>query len=222
MAKPQYDGPWRRIRLRVLERDGYRCQIVGPKCRHNADQVDHIIAIENGGSWWDESNLRASCGPCNNGRAKGAERWRRTKTRITLVLGPPGSDLAEHVAARRGEHDLVIDYDLIARSLGADGPLDVGDPLHRAVMAARNALIGSLKRGETTASRAWITSTNPKAESMFPWHSVELVDPGREVVLQANLEACRPARWATLVDEWYSTRQPTTSQASPSREWWAD
>lgn len=52
------DWPLRRIR--VLRRDGYRCQhrdSAGVKCGEPANQVDHIVRGDN----HDESNLQALC-----------------------------------------------------------------------------------------------------------------------------------------------------------------
>jgi len=37
------DAAWRRTRLLVLQRDGYRCQIRGPKCTGRATHVDHVL-----------------------------------------------------------------------------------------------------------------------------------------------------------------------------------
>jgi 5-methylcytosine-specific restriction protein A len=68
MRKPQYSGPWRAVRAKVLQRDRGLCQIQAHGCRGHATQVDHILPVAKGGSWWDTSNLRAACGPCNNGR----------------------------------------------------------------------------------------------------------------------------------------------------------
>jgi 5-methylcytosine-specific restriction protein A len=68
MTKPQYGGAWPRIRLDVLERDGYLCQIQAKRCTSQADQVDHIVPVHLGGAWHDPMNLRASCSNCNNGR----------------------------------------------------------------------------------------------------------------------------------------------------------
>lgn len=57
--------PWRRLRLQILERDGYRCQ----PCKRRgyvteATEVDHVIALAQGGT--DElSNLQAICVPCH-------------------------------------------------------------------------------------------------------------------------------------------------------------
>ena len=54
---------WRKIRLAVLARDNYTCQIRGPKCTGKADQVDH----QHGTGVQDPQYLRAACGPCNAG-----------------------------------------------------------------------------------------------------------------------------------------------------------
>jgi len=66
--KPQYSGPWKKIRVKVLERDGYRCQIRAAGCTQNAEEVDHILPVSMGGEWFDEENLRAACARCNNAR----------------------------------------------------------------------------------------------------------------------------------------------------------
>lgn len=52
------------LRARVLTRDGGVCQIAGPCCVGVATEVDHIIAVCDGGT--DEvSNLRAVCSVCH-------------------------------------------------------------------------------------------------------------------------------------------------------------
>jgi 5-methylcytosine-specific restriction protein A len=71
MADPQYRGPWKQIRLAILVRDGYACQINRPGCTGRATQVDHIVPINEGGAWWDRTNLRAACAHCNIGRGEG-------------------------------------------------------------------------------------------------------------------------------------------------------
>ena len=58
--------PWRRLRLAVLDRDGWRCQVKGPTCTINATCVDHAIPRADGGAMWDAANLRASCRRCNS------------------------------------------------------------------------------------------------------------------------------------------------------------
>jgi len=56
---------WKRIRLEVLERDRYVCQL----CGASATCVDHVEGVAYGGSG-DRSNLQAACQPCND-RKKG-------------------------------------------------------------------------------------------------------------------------------------------------------
>lgn len=71
-------GDWKRIRLAVLERDHWLCQI----CRsRQATEVDHIVPRSKGGTD-DMANLQAACDPCN--RAKSDKQivratWRNPK-----------------------------------------------------------------------------------------------------------------------------------------------
>ena len=64
-------------RLRILERDGYTCQVCGlgagdrdpgNPTRNVRLQVDHIVPRSDGGSNQDD-NLRALCNVCNEGRS---------------------------------------------------------------------------------------------------------------------------------------------------------
>jgi 5-methylcytosine-specific restriction endonuclease McrA len=69
--KPQYKGPWKKVRQTVLDRDRYECQIRSVGCTREATEVDHILpaALDpHGAGWFDEDNLRASCQSCNLGR----------------------------------------------------------------------------------------------------------------------------------------------------------
>jgi 5-methylcytosine-specific restriction protein A len=63
---------YQRQRLRVIERDGWRCVL----CRRPASEMDHIVELADGGSA-DDSNCRALCRACH--RAKSAEA-RRERT----------------------------------------------------------------------------------------------------------------------------------------------
>jgi 5-methylcytosine-specific restriction endonuclease McrA len=51
---------WKKIRRRILARDGFVCQW----CGLEADTVDHIVPVAKGGTDHDE-NLVAACRRCN-------------------------------------------------------------------------------------------------------------------------------------------------------------
>lgn len=63
-----YGHTWRKLRLVILERDDYRCQIRGEHCEGAANEVDHIVPLHAGGAWYEPENLRAACGTCNKER----------------------------------------------------------------------------------------------------------------------------------------------------------
>lgn len=74
---------WEATRTRILERDGYRCQIVG--CPRPARDVDHVVPTFEGGGDEDE-NLRSLCPPHHRqksgreaARARLAKRSRKRK-----------------------------------------------------------------------------------------------------------------------------------------------
>lgn len=70
MSGPYSSAQWQRLRLKILERDGYKCQVRGPKCKGVATAADHIIPTSDGGAMFDPANLRAACQWCNTWRAK--------------------------------------------------------------------------------------------------------------------------------------------------------
>jgi 5-methylcytosine-specific restriction protein A len=76
-----YNHAWRKVRKLVLERDGWVCQIKGPRCMGRATQVDHIIPWRFGGALYDPENLRASCTSCNRERVKSAKQRKAVPSR---------------------------------------------------------------------------------------------------------------------------------------------
>lgn len=213
-----YDHAWRQVRLEVLAERGL-CEIRGPKCAGIATEVDHIIPVLAGGARLDKSNLRPACKKCNSGRAsseKASDGWRRSSTWIVLVAGPPGAGKSTLVKERAGIRDVVVDYDEITNAFGPELPHG-SSVRHDVVMAARNAVLTKLRRGELQAERAWVISTNPDAERMFPHHEVIVVDPGIDTVLKQAAAAGRPPYFVRIIQDWYSRRAGNATGAS--REW---
>jgi hypothetical protein len=59
----------KRLRFKVLRRDGYRCRLCGLTCDDGVTlEVDHMIARAKGGRT-EEKNLWTLCHPCNNGKS---------------------------------------------------------------------------------------------------------------------------------------------------------
>lgn len=59
---------WKRLRLRVLDRDDKICAY----CGGEADTVDHVISRADGGDTWDMENLVAACKRCNSSKGRKA------------------------------------------------------------------------------------------------------------------------------------------------------
>lgn len=64
---------WQRLRRYKLRRDPL-CEYCPSDRRKVATQVDHFIALADGGSPWDMDNLRSACQSCHSQKTKRGER----------------------------------------------------------------------------------------------------------------------------------------------------
>lgn len=76
---------WAKLRLAVLERDGWICQLCGCKLRPGGHATaDHIIPHAMGGQSTME-NLRAACNHCNSRRGARQARGHRIRAPFARV-----------------------------------------------------------------------------------------------------------------------------------------
>ena len=59
---------WTTVRLRVLDRDGWRCRKCG---RAGRLEVDHITPLADGGQLYDMGNLQPLCRACHFAKTAG-------------------------------------------------------------------------------------------------------------------------------------------------------
>lgn len=57
----------KKLRFAVLQRDGFRCRYCGTTGQEERLEVDHVMAVANGGPDY-MVNLVTSCRPCNQGK----------------------------------------------------------------------------------------------------------------------------------------------------------
>ncbi|WP_405490459.1 HNH endonuclease [Nocardia sp. NBC_00511] len=79
-------------RARILERDGYHCQLRYPnRCIGRATEMDHRINVAAGGSD-DDTNMQAACHPCHakktSNEAQVALAAKRAKLRLPAERHP--------------------------------------------------------------------------------------------------------------------------------------
>jgi len=55
-------GKWAKLRITILDRDGWQCAI----CNGPAHTVDHIVPRVKGGDMWSPDNLQSMCKSCNS------------------------------------------------------------------------------------------------------------------------------------------------------------
>lgn len=80
---------WQELRVKVLERDRYQCQIRGETCTGHATHVDKIQAAAHGGDPFNRRNLQAACANCNS--QKGRQEAAATRRDLRLSAHHPGT-----------------------------------------------------------------------------------------------------------------------------------
>ena len=70
---------WGKVRLKVLDRDGWTCAKCGKAGRL---EVDHIKPLEEDGALYDLDNLQSLCRGCHFGKTRGEQRGREADPEV--------------------------------------------------------------------------------------------------------------------------------------------
>ena len=81
-------GKWKKIRITVLDRDGWQCAI----CNRPADTVDHIFPRIKGGDMWALDNLQSLCKSCNSRKGGRFFSSKATPPVFPALLSPTQSE----------------------------------------------------------------------------------------------------------------------------------
>ena len=152
---------WRKIRARILDRDGHRCSY----CGGPADQVDHILARANGGGD-DEDNLTACCKTCNLARG---DRGSRSGAHVTVVTGPQGAGKTTYVADHAQPGDIVVDFDTLAQAFGSTSRHDHPDSTRWVTYEAWTAAVRRLWR--VTDRACWLIHAHPALPALAEYRA---------------------------------------------------
>ena len=73
MTDPRYNSQrWKRLRAQVVAMYGRRCAVSGctsDMSRPRMCHVDHVIEVQDGGAFWDISNLQLVCYPRHSSKS---------------------------------------------------------------------------------------------------------------------------------------------------------
>jgi predicted kinase len=124
---------------------------------------------------------------------------------VKIIYGPPCAGKSTYVQSVRADADVVIDYDLIARALGATVAHGSSGSIRSVAFVVREAAINTALKG--VDDDAYIIHTNPLAESVEKYKSAGaefiLIDPGIDVCLERAKN--RPKDTASAVEKWYAS-----------------
>lgn len=196
---------WKRLRLRIIERDDWTCQRTGaPLTGKHPDPdspvVDHIIPHEGDERlFWDETNLQSVTKAYHDSVKKAREYADRNAAirpdwlpapicPVTMVCGPPASGKTRYVRNHAAPNDQILDLDDIAAEVSGQSGHEwdrarwLGPALH-----LRNTRLAALGHNRPKG-RAWFILTEPTADGREWWQRKLAADV---VVIATPLALCR-------------------------------
>ena len=125
---------------------------------------------------------------------------------IHVVIGAPCAGKSTYVRENAKSGDVIVDYDAIAKALGADGHLPDGD-IKQAAFAARKSVIDyCIKSG----CEAWIIHTSPTDEQREAYEKANAefieLDTDLETCLQRAADDDRPPGTEQIIRDYFAAK----------------
>ena len=125
---------------------------------------------------------------------------------IHIIVGPPCAGKSTYLNDHAKPGDLRVDFDKIAKCLGAAESHDAEGIVKTAAFAARDAVIKTAT--DNPDAESWIIHTSPTDEQMESYKSVNadviVLDPGKDECLARAERDGRPERTFDAINQWYS------------------
>ena len=122
---------------------------------------------------------------------------------IHVILGAPCSGKSTYVREHAKSGDVIVDFDAIAKALGADGHLPDGD-IKQAAFAARKSAIDYCVKSEC---ESWIIHTSPTDEQREAYEKAGAefieMDTDMDTCLQRAIDDERPPETVQIIRDYF-------------------
>lgn len=214
-------------RARLLRDNPLCCKCEAKGLVVLACEVDHIIPLHQGGPDTD-ANKQNLCIPCHAAKTKsdGSKSYAASRLPgidelihpanllpsgipLTIVCGPAGGGKSTYIATNKGQHDLVIDMDVIRADLGIGVDQWDSTTLIRSLKRRNNIL---LSLATSTSPQAWFIVSAALDRDRCWW--INALKPTRMVVVLTDKQTCMSRVIATRTGD----RQTRSIRAIT--RWW--
>ena len=144
-------------------------------------------------------------------------------TVVKVIWGPPASGKSTYVRERKGDNDLIFDFDFLMEDLSGLDIYDRNDSLIEYLVNFRSLIIDRLNT-ESRLDTAWLIVSYPSDELREKLDAL-----GAEYVLMdTDQETCRQriidddlrkdkAEWLKVLDEWFEKHEADQESRIPQR-----